>query len=59
MERIQKKENVVSFYKAADKFEIEVKNILVIKRNNEIVGTTTEYYKSPLENELVIRFTED
>ena len=59
MERIQKKENVVSFYKAADKFEIEVKNILVIKRNNEMVGTTTEYYKSALENELVIRFTED
>ena len=59
MERIEKKGNVISFYKNDAKFEIEVKNKLTIKRNNEVIATTTAYYKHPLKTELVIRFAKD
>ena len=59
MERIEKNGNVISFYKNDAKFEIEVKNELTIKRNDEVIATTTAYYKHPLETELIIRFTED
>ena len=59
MERIEKNGNKVSFYKNDAKFEIEVKNKLTIKRNDEVIATTTAYYKHPLKTELVIRFTKD